>query len=440
MKAAEGWPARAHVLFAAEAWPHLGHDQLSVNQVAFELIRAFRQTFDCRVSFVCVYRSDRQPSAEVERKSRAALAEIDVSVFDPITIPEPPQVNSLRRLLWPRVTDYFPEAAKRAVANALVARIDADVVVVPWSERATQLFAEADCLRVAYYGNPDPKNMRVNMLPPIGRSRGPLGDLLMRAHLALFERIHLREMRRYHLIGEVAANDADYYRSSGIDEAFYCRMIYCDRAPADWMVKRDALEPRNPTRIIANIGSQRASGNILAMHYFADNVLEPLQEALGDRLDVVLLGGGKMPPDLARKLARPGVRNAGFVEDIDTELLAAPVFLCLNNATVYKVNQSRYLHVWSLGGCIVAHRDAGLSLPEMVHDKNALLGADAQGIVDCIVKALDGRDLRRRLGQDGRQTFLELFNANAVACDLMNRIEALGRKKSALDAPAVMAA
>jgi hypothetical protein len=131
-----------------------------------------------------------------------------------------------------------------------------------------------------------------------------------------------------------------------------------------------------------------------------------------------------MPPDLAAKLAQPGVRNLGFVDDIDTVLLGAPVFLCLNNATAYKVNQSRYLHVWSLGGCVVAHRDAALSLPEMVDGKNSLLGADPDEIADGIVRALGDRVLRRALGTDGRRTYLDLFNADAVARDLADRIEA----------------
>lgn len=425
-----------HVLFAAEVWPHPGHDKLSAHQVIYALMRSFREELGWRVSFVCTYRPDRRPGEGIEQASREALTAFGVTALPPIEIPQPAPVSRFRLLVCPRAQDDFPEAAHRSRANALVRDLRPDAVIVPWSERATQLFAEAPCLRVAYYGNPDPKNMRINAVPPIRPSRGWLGDRLMRIRLAQFERMHLREMRRYHVFGNVAANDAEYYRRAGIDGAFYARMVYGDRAPADWMARRDELEPRTPKRIVANIGSQAATGNILALHYLADRVIAPLRRRLGDDLELVLLGGGKLPADLAAKLAVPGVNNLGFVDDIDTILLGAPVFLCLNNATAYKVNQSRYLHVWSLGGCIVAHRDAALSLPEMVDGKNALLGADPDAIVGCIMRALADRTLRRALGADGRKTYRELFNANAVARDLARRIEA---KSAALTAPSASA-
>ena len=102
-----------------------------------------------------------------------------------------------------------------------------------------------------------------------------------------------------------------------------------------------------------------------------------------------------MPADLAEKLDRPTVRNVGFIENVDHALMTAPVFLCLNNATPYKVNQSRYMHAWSLGACVVAHSDAALSLPGMVDGENALLGGDPDAIVERIARALGDRSLRR---------------------------------------------
>jgi hypothetical protein len=421
-----------HILFASQTWPHPGHDQLSANQVIFELIRSFRQTLGHRVSVVCTYRHDRRAVADVEQEATASLEAIGVNVLPAIEIPDARIPNRLRFMMMPKLKDYFPELGYRNVANALVERMKVDAVIVPWSERATQLFAEANCLRVAYYGNPDPKNMRANMTPPIRPSRGWLRDQALAFQLREFEQQHLQEMRRYHLLGNVAANDAEYYHRAGVSGAFYCRMVYGDRAPADWPARRDELEAANPHRIIANIGSRAATGNILGLHYFADQVLPLLQEAISDSLDVVLLGGGRLPSDLAAKLARPGVRNIGFVEDIDEWMLGAPVFLCLNNASAYKVNQSRYLHAWSLGGCIVAHSDACLSLPEMRSRENALLGATPKKIVDCILEVLENRQLRRQLGANGRKIFLEKFNANAVASDLSSRITAIRNGDPAL--------
>ena len=413
-----------HILVVSQSWPHPGHDQLSVNQVTYALIRAFRQSAGCEVSFVCTYRPDRRPSETTAAHARTALAEIGVDVLATIELPEPPPVDRWKTLIGSRAEDFFPEVSHRERANDLVRAVRPDAVVVPWSERATQLFGEVDCLRVAYYGNPDPKNLRIASSPPIAQSRGLIRDWLATWRLANFERLHLQEMRRYDLFGDVAANDADYYRQHGIPGAFYTRMVYIDRAPADWLACRDKLELQTPRRIVASIGSQSATGNVLALHYLADHLLDRLNQRFGDDYEIVIAGGGRLPEDLSRKLNHSRIVNMGFVDDIDTLLLGAPVFLCLNNATAYKVNQSRYLHVWSLGGCIVAHRDASLSLPEMVHGSNALLGADPDEIVARISEALTDRDLRRRLGSHGRETFLADFNAEAVVADLLRRIRA----------------
>jgi glycosyltransferase involved in cell wall biosynthesis len=91
-----------------------------------------------------------------------------------------------------------------------------------------------------------------------------------------------------------------------------------------------------------------------------------------------------------------------------------------------------------LGGCIVAHSDASLSLPEMRSGENALLGGGPQEIVNCILEAVEDRLLRRKLGNNGREMFLEQFSADAVASELSSRIDAI-RDANAVQAPSVRA-
>ena len=81
---------------------------------------------------------------------------------------------------------------------------------------------------------------------------------------------------------------------------------------------------------------------------------------------VEIFGAAKLHPRIAQHLNGPDVVVRGFVPDIDAAILSAPVFLCINNATPFKVGHTRYLLGWSLGACMVAHRDAALSMPEIV--------------------------------------------------------------------------
>ena len=413
-----------HILVAGQVWAHPGHDLQSANLLTYEFARMFRE-LGHRVSFVCTYWDDRAPARNIEAESRLALKAIDVDVIEPIVLHRPTErLSSLATLICPRTSAFFPEAALRKAANDLVRSLRPDVVFVPWSEMTTQLFADVDALRVAYYGNPDPKNWRINALPPVAASRGWLRDLVTRIRLFHLERLHLREMKKYHLFGNVAANDAAYYADRGLPDAFYTRMIYLDRYPGAWEAERDQLEKEDNIIVAANIGSQAATGNMLALDYLARRVLGPLKQAFGSTpYEVRLYGGGKLRPELAAILNRPEVRNVGYVEDIDTALLSAQVFLCLNNATIYKVNQSRYLHAWSLGGCVVAHRDAALSLPEMVHGENALLGSTPGEIAELIARAAGDKPLRRRLGRNGYETYRRYFKADSVATDLVERMQ-----------------
>lgn len=347
---------------------------------------------------------------------------MSVQVLSPLVVPDVAPPPRLRSFLHPRVDDYWPEVRYRSWAGELVEKIRADAVVVPWSERIMPLFSHVRCLKVAYYGDPDPKNLRFMTLPPIHPSRGLLRDAVRAIRISQFERFHLDVMRKYDLLGEVAANDVDYYRDNGIPDAFYVRIPYADRCPPNWIAMRDELEGKAGRRIVANIGSQRSTGNVLALHYLADEILTRLDQRLNGNYEVHLYGGGQMPADLARKLDRRTVINVGFVDDVDRALMAAPVFLCLNNATQYKVNQSRYMHIWSLGGCIVSHSDAALSLPEMTNGENALLGKDPNEIVEQIARVLEDKALRRRIGAAGRKMFLSQFTGSAVSLDLLLRM------------------
>ncbi len=105
---------------------------------------------------------------------------------------------------------------------------------------------------------------------------------------------------------------------------------------------------------------------------------------------IEIIGAGALHPAIKAALEGPDVVFRGFVPDIDEALLSAPVFLCLNNATPFKVGHTRYLHAWTLGACVIAHRDAALSMPEIVNGRNALLGTDPDEIADLITQGFAG--------------------------------------------------
>jgi glycosyltransferase involved in cell wall biosynthesis len=277
--------------------------------------------------------------------------------------------------------------------------------------------------KFAYYGNPDAKSAAARLRFAREHGEVDIPSMLLQAwDNRSLERAHLRQMKKYPMLGDVAANDAEYYASHGHPNAFYVRNLWIDRQPGDlWRSARRAREQKSV--IIGNIGRLPGTGNTLGLELLGRDLLPLLRERLsGQSYKVRILGAGSLHPKIAPYFETPEVDMAGFVPDIDEAILEAGVFLCLNNASHFKVGQTRYLHAWSLGACIVAHRDAALSMPEIRHNKNALLGDSIAEIADLVKQAIGDDALRRRIGEAGYDTFVKLFTAESVAHSIVERI------------------
>jgi glycosyltransferase involved in cell wall biosynthesis len=297
-----------------------------------------------------------------------------------------------------------------------------DMLFVPWSEMATSLFADAPVPKFAYYGNPDTKSGLARA--DFARANG--GSLVKyaahRISLARQERFHLATMKRYDYLGDVAANDADYYRRKGHPNAFYVRNVWIDRFGMSWRDKRDR-ERIDPFVIIGNVGKLDATANTQGMEILGRDLVPELRRAMGNRkFEVHICGAGRLNPVVAAHLQASEIKMRGFVDDIDDELLTAPVFLCVNNASRFKVGHTRYLHAWSLGTCVVAHKDAALSMPEMVSGKNCLLGGSTAEIADMVRTVADDPAMRSQIGEAGYRTFVEEFTAKSVVEQIMTRL------------------
>ena len=173
-------------------------------------------------------------------------------------------------------------------------------------------------------------------------------------------------MRQYDLLGDVAANDALYYQQKGHPNAFYIQNIWIDRFGASWEETRQRLEIKTPAKIIVNVGQLGATANRYGMEILAKEVAPALRDLLREiPYELHILGKGEIIEPLRRLLDSPEIKIRGFVDDIDKEFFEASLFVCLNNASPFKVGHTRYLHAWSLGICVIAHRDAALSMPEI---------------------------------------------------------------------------
>jgi glycosyltransferase involved in cell wall biosynthesis len=411
------------LLVLTDLWPHPRHSVRAANVVIFELIAALAREADARLILLRVHRGAETAPSEEERAGLAALAELGVEQLPSLIIPpQLPARSALARAWRPSEIDFVPEIAHRDLLRAAVDRAAPDLVLTIWSEWLTALAAPLPLAKFSYYGNPPPKNYAAirawNHRYGHPGFQGWRQDIYYRR----FEAIHLEHMRGYQYLGDVAANDVDYYRKSGHPNAFYVRNLWVDRFGGPWKRRNGAAHPR---AIIANVGRLSATANSYGLEILARDFLPALRRRMPEgSFELHVIGAGEPHAGIAKLLDQPEIRRRGFVDDIDAEIGEAALFLCLNNASAYKVGHTRYLHAWSLGAAVAAHEDVRLSMPELVDGENAVLGQTIDELADKVALALGDEAYRRRIGEAGYETFRRLFTADKVAPEILRRVAA----------------
>lgn len=418
------------ILIPSQIMPHPGHSVRAANVVLEQLLRAFVEIDGVTVTFLPVLFGPNAAISDTEKQALEALKTAGLHVAEPLALPKAPQKrrSPLARVFAPHIEFLQPIVTHRALANAAVGRVKPDWVMTVWSEALTALFAGAPARKFAYYGNPDPKNLRARTAllerqgaSPVQKLRHWLADREMKA-------AHLAMMRSWNVIGNVAALDAEYYRRAGHPHALYIQNVWIDRFGWPEVVRRrkaadDARSPDMPVQIVANLGKLSGTANTYGLMYLGEELLPELRRAFGARpFELHVYGSGELHPLARAGMQQKEVRLRGFVDDIDGELMEKPIFLCVNNATDYNVGHTRYLHAFTLGCCVVASDRAGLAMPEIRHGENALLGRDACAIAGFVVEAANDPVLRARLGEAGYRTFENEFRAPVVTRRIIDEI------------------
>jgi len=415
------------ILVVSSIWPHSQHSMRAANIVICEMILALAKASDITVGLLVVEKGATTKNDENVVKGIAALRAAGVEIIDSIIIPASYVKRSRwKRVLAPSLVDWYPEYINGSLIEKSVNTWGADSIIIPWSEWLTHACSDMAVTKFAYYGNPDPKAARTQLRlkyrsGEIDWFRKFIEDKLVDR----FENIHIKTIKKYQFLGDVAQNDAEYYQKHGHNNAFYIQNIWM-KATASFLSNKHATD--TPVKIIGSIGKLGGTANTLGIEYLGKELLPALDQAMKDiPFEVHILGSGTPHAISSGTFNHPNVVWRGFVENIDEEISTCDIFLCTNNATEYKVGHTRYLHAWSLSAPVVAHQDASLSMPEIEHGVNAMLGANATEIAQHIRSLTDSKKLRDQIKVGGYQTFNSHFTANKVVERIISRLKAYSR-------------
>lgn len=347
-------------------------------------------------------------------EAEAELAELGVGVRRVVVTPAAPGADP--------VAAFFPQGASAPAVHAALAETAPDVVL---GFDTGTLLALRGYRGAPVFGIPgDPRHL-VWRYQVLAR---PLRERLRRGYareLLRYLRFSPRlERTLVELAGECdgagmfGAQHAAWLRSLGIS-CLYLPLPVRDRRPA-------ALPPRpigGPLRLL-HFGGLGTTGTRLGLVLLARDVLPRLERALGSGAYTVrVVGSGSLAPDLARRLARPGVSVVGFVEDSAAEIAAADVFLA---PSPYPVGaRTRVAEALSIGVAVVAHRDVAAGIPELVDGENALLGATGAQLADCVLRLAGDSILRARLAAGARATYERHFAPDVAGDAVVRELERL---------------
>lgn len=341
-------------------------------------------------------------------------------------------------LLRERINPYlFPAVCLLPRMRDLVNQYNSDIILSIWSwEALAATYNISGVPKFVYYGNPDhkPTQARLNWPDlfdiPTKRIHHRFQYRMMSSLNKVREEQHLRMMRQCEVTANNSPFDAKYYSEKGHARSIYLQNMWPNTkdVPGFGGIRAQS----SPVKIVGSVGNLGATGNTFGLYFIGEELVPQLERKFGKEGFVIdIFGGGSPTKKVKNILNKPSIRLRGWVEDINTEIRNACVFLVLTNVYNFIVGNTRILLAWSLGACLVAHKNSTLSMPEIVHMKNALLGDSADEIADLIYRSAADLTLRQKIGQGGYETYKEYYTSDIVVPKMLSEMASLISTKKA---------
>jgi hypothetical protein len=413
-----------HLLVVSGTWPCLNGHTAAANIGVHQILHSLAATNRFKLTFICAGESLILPPA-MAAEDIEELKCAGVAMLPPISIPvlrlrerSLATIKNLSLQRWAWIMKGYGQHGR--LVEALGGSLP-DGVLTIWSEYASSIVGALPIPKFAYYGNLEYKNLEAQheLAAMELASRGGRMTAMQRARntamAAMVRRGHYGLLRKFERVWNVAKVDADEQRAGGIKASYVSNIWPTDGTRRGAMDRRPKVQTQ-PLKIVGSVGRMAATANSFGLLSLSRELLPALKTRLGDGNFEIHLYGRPPPRDfVVAGLHDHHFKLRGFVEDLETEMMSAPIFLVANNYGKYKAGHTRILHAWSLGCCVVAAQDIKLAMPELVHEENILLGCTAEDIAALVARAGTDAALRARIGAGGKRTLAESFNPVHVA-------------------------
>ncbi len=374
-----------------------------------------------RVTHVAVI--GKHASVGVDEEVLAAYKDLGVEV---VIIPyqggEPRNhrlASEFRTLFSPSVSDLWPSEARTApLLMEAIERIRPDCVL-PFAFDAVLYTDELRAVpRMAVQAEGPHINTYVNwrydpLYEPALSPRYLAYSLKTLLLSKMQERHYARLTGRLTVAAFQGPHYVEWSRRKGLTNAVFVTTPTADPAGFTWRELR-ANSPHNAKCRILLIGHLHSTSNRSGLPIFFQGILPTLERDWGvENFEIHIVGrNDAMPKRYDSWRRHPALRFRGPVYPADQEFLTADILLVPIPARTG--SRVRIINGFSFGCCVVAHSANALGIPELVHEENVLMADTGEGIAREVIRAAKDSDLRRRLGENGRQVY-EKFYSEAVA-------------------------
>lgn len=243
-----------------------------------------------------------------------------------------------------------------------------------------------------------------------GRPKQQLKSLLQTPIVLTTAAWYLHEVRRDYpkadFLVNHAANHAEWHR------ARHGRPVLYVPNPLSALVDEPPTSLSSQPPRFALIGGIGGIATLTGLAWFAKKVYPTVEPAIRAReIEIHLIGRGAMEPSIERSM--PLVVKRGYVEDLTAEMRLETAVLV---PTPIELGfRTRILDAFRHGVAVVAHKANTMGMPELEHERNALVAADPAAFARAILHLAHKPDEAARLGRAAFLQFQRELNATVVA-------------------------
>ena len=225
--------------------------------------------------------------------------------------------------------------------------------------------------------------------------------------------------------GAFAAHYADWLRrQKGFSDTLYLRTPAHDPVGDSWCELREQHSRNNEKPKILMIGDVTGTAAGWGLKLLIKEVLPVLERKYGVAgFEIHLVGGGKIDDEFSLLMKLPYVKMRGRIVPSDAEFLSSDVLFIPTPITLGI--RVKIITGFSYGSCIVAHKANIAGIPEIRHECNALVSNSGMSLAEEMVRAIENKDLRKKLEEKARYTFEEYFSEKTAGENIVKEIEIL---------------